>query len=79
MADQLLEAGGTKVALATRKTFMNLKLRVRWRALRTERDAAWVLKSTRVLTQIVREPHAQLFRNAVLSVKMGCDLRVPGG
>jgi hypothetical protein len=36
-------------------------------------DTAWVLEHTRVLTQILREPIAQL------PVKVDCDLRVRNG
>jgi phosphatidate phosphatase APP1 len=56
-----------------------LELWVWFRSVRTDRDAAWVCEFAQVLTQIFRESLSRFLRNAVLLVKVSCDLGIRSG
>jgi hypothetical protein len=74
VASQSFEASSIELALAASKAFMYMELWMWRRAVRTDRDAAWVSEYAWVLTQILRKSLSKFSGDAVLSVEVGRDL-----
>jgi hypothetical protein len=79
VGSQSFQASSVELALLAGKAFMHVELWVWFGSVRTDGDAGWVCEFARVLTQISRESLPKLLGNAMLLLKVGCDLRIRSG